>query len=205
MRRLRFLTALVAVLVLAVTSAALAANSPVTKIKGGTTTLALNSAATSALTIAHLTVTPVTPATASGSTLTFPISGRKVNLKTLHGFITHRGGITVSNGTKSGTVRHLTILANGKTAGLYGATRRSVREHCPVAGRRHHPHLVCRTVVRWTVIKLAKITGVTVSGSSATGQAQLTGEAAKLLNRLSGGSTFKAGQVFGTGTVSPTF
>jgi len=205
MRRLRFLTALVAVLALAVTSAALAANSPFTKVKGGTTTLTLNSAATTALTNAHLTVTPVAPATASGSTFTFPISGGRINQKTLHGFITHRGAITVSNGTKSGTVRSLTIVARGKTAGLYGAVRRSVRGRCHLAGHRPHRHVVCRTVVRWTVVKLATITGVKVSGSSATGQAQLTGDAAKLLNRLSGGSTFKAGQVFGTGTVSPTF
>src|SRR5947209_8015396 len=103
MRRLRFLTALVAVLALAATSAALAANSPFTKIKGGTTTLALNSAATTALTAAHLTVTPVAPATATGSTFTFPISGGRINLKTLHGVIKHHGGITVSNGTKSAT------------------------------------------------------------------------------------------------------
>ena len=143
MRRLRFLTALVAVLALAVTSTALA-NSPFTKVKGGTTTLTLNSAAITALTNAHLTVTPLAPASAnaSGSTFSFPISGGRINLKTLHGFIAHRGGITVSNGTKSGTVRHLTILANGKTAGLYGATRRSVREHCHVSGRRHHDRLV---------------------------------------------------------------
>jgi hypothetical protein len=205
MRRLPFLTALVAVLALAVTSAALATNPPFTKVKGGTTTLTLNSAATTALTSAHLTVTPVAPATASGSTFTFPISGGRVNLKNLHGVIINRGGITVSNGTKSATVRHLTVVSGGKTAGVYGAIRRSVRDHCHLAGHKPNRHLVCRTVVRWTPIKLARITGITVSGSSATGQAQLTGAAAKLLNRLSGGSTFKAGQVFGTGTVSPTF
>lgn len=207
MHRIRFVAALAAVLALVVSSAALAASS-FTKVTGGTTTVTLNSAAATALQNAHLTATPVAPATASGSTFTFPIAGGRINPTTLHGYIVHRGAITISNATTSATtsatIRHLTILAGGKTAGLFGAIRRSAHERCHLAGRRHHRHLVCRTVVRWTPIKLAKITGVTLSGSSATGQAQLTGAAARLLDRLSGGSTFQAGQVIGTVTVSPT-
>jgi hypothetical protein len=203
MRRIRFVAALAAVLALTISASALAA-SPFTKITGGTTTLSLSSAATTALQNAHLTATPIAPATANGSTFTTPIAGGRVNLTNLRGYVTLKGGFTVSNGKQTGAVRGLTIISTGKSAALYGVVRSVTKTRCHVVGRRH-PRIQCRTLVRRHVVKLAKITGVTRGSSSVTGQAQLTAASAKLLDGLSGGTTFKAGQAVGTITVTPTF
>jgi hypothetical protein len=202
--RLRYAAALTAALVLAVSGTALAA-SPFTKITGGNTTLTLSSAASSALSSDHITATPIAPATASGSTFTFPISGGRVNLKNLHGVIRHKGGLKLTDGTKSGTVRSLTIEAFGKTADLYGVVRGGKVKRCAVVGHARHRRVICRTVTRDQIVRLAHITGVKLSGSSATGTAALTAASAKLLDQLSGGTTFKAGQVIGTVSVTPTF
>ena len=167
--------------VLAVSGTALAA-SPFTKITGGNTTLTLSSAASSALSNAHITATPIAPATASGSTFTFPIAGGKVNIKNLHGVIRHKGGFKLTDGTKSGAVRSLTVEAYGKTADLYGVVRGGTVKRCRVVGGPHHRRILCRNVTRDSIVRLAHITGVKLSGSSATGTAALTsrvGQAAR--------------------------
>jgi hypothetical protein len=201
--RLRYAAAITAALVLALTGAALAA-SPFTKITGGKTTLTLSSAAVNAASSAHITGAAIAPATVSGATSTFPIAGGQVNLSNLHGVIRLKGGFKLTDGTKSGTVRSLTIEAYGKTADLYGVVRGGTVRRCSVVGHVPHRRVICRNVVRSAVVRLAHITGVKQSGAGATGTAALTAASAKLLDQLSGGKTFKAGQVLGAVTVTPT-
>ncbi len=196
MRRIRYVAALVAAFALTVSAVALAATSTV-KVTGGTTKVTLSSGATSALSAAHLTAAAIAPATMSGSTATFPIAKGHINSKD-RGVIYQKGGFSVSNGTTTRDVRDLTIVANGKTAGLYGVTRTGDRRVCARRARRR----VCFTRSVFSLVKLANITGVTVSGTTATGTAKLTSEAAHLLNKLSSSHTFAAGQVIGSVTVT---
>src|SRR5450759_2228371 len=92
--RLRTVTALAAVICLALAGVALAAFS---KVTGGSTQITASPAAAKVLADNHITVTPVAPATASGTTFTFPIAGGRLNPKTLHGVIRHPGGLKLSN------------------------------------------------------------------------------------------------------------
>ncbi|MGZ6617382.1 MAG: hypothetical protein ACXVFQ_23535, partial [Solirubrobacteraceae bacterium] len=63
----------------------------------------------------------------------------------------------------------------------------------------------CVTVVRWHTAKIAKVTNVKVTGTTASGTVTITDATAKLINKLAGKSVVSAGAVLGTATVSPTF
>jgi hypothetical protein len=179
MPRIRILTALTVVVALAFASVALAA-----KVTGGTTTVTASNAAAQALSANHIAITPLAPATASGNAFTFPIARGRLNAKTLRGFIVHRGGIAVSNGTRTVRLRRPTIVvANHKRASLFAVVR----------GRR-----------RDVVARIARIKDITVSNGSATGTVTITQFTARLLNALAHKPAFKAGDVLGTATTSPT-
>ena len=109
----------IVVLLAVIASLALAATASATRIAGGTTTVTLTDAASQVLTANHLTVTPLAPATASGSTFTFPIAGGRLDAKD-RGYITHRGGFAISNGTATIRIRRLTIISTKRGVSLYG-------------------------------------------------------------------------------------
>jgi hypothetical protein len=68
------------------------------RLRGGTTTLALDPGATSALQSLGVTPGVIAPATAGAAGLAFPITRGTVNAKTLAGFVSHSGGITLTKG-----------------------------------------------------------------------------------------------------------
>ncbi len=116
------------VICLAVTGVALAAFS---KVTGGTTQVTASAAAAKVLSDNHITVSPLTPATQTGATFTFPISGGRLNLKTLHGVIRHKGGLSLSNGTRTVTLRQPTIVSDKRGAWLYALVRDRVASSLP--------------------------------------------------------------------------
>ncbi|MBJ7329785.1 MAG: hypothetical protein JHC95_07810 [Solirubrobacteraceae bacterium] len=65
---------------------------------GGTTGLAFDAAAVSSLRSLGVTLTGVAPATLTGATASFPITGGQANITTLAGSITHSGGLSLTAG-----------------------------------------------------------------------------------------------------------
>ncbi len=199
MPRIRMLIALTAVAALAVPSAAAAA---VSKVTGGTTQVSVSSTVSAALNANHLTVTPLAPATASGSTFTFPIVGGRLNTTNLHGVLRHTGGLAISNGTRTIRLRRLTIVSDKSGVSLYSLVSGPTVRRCHLYGRHHH-RLLCVSRTRFVIRRVAKVTDVKVSGTAATGNLALTPVAAKAINALAGKSIASAGTVLGTATVTP--
>jgi hypothetical protein len=201
MPRIRMVVAVAAALALAGAGVATAA---VTKVTGGTTQITVSSAAQTLLSDNHIAASVIAPATQSGATITFPIAGGRLNAKNLHGAIVHRGGIRFSNGTATVSLRAPTIISKGSGASLYALVRGKTVLHCRRAGVLRHRHVVCTSVVRYRSARLARITKVQVSGSTATGTVAITQVTADAINRLAGKNVAAAGDVLGTVTVTPT-
>ncbi|MEA2159822.1 MAG: hypothetical protein QOD66_2202 [Solirubrobacteraceae bacterium] len=170
------MTALAVVICLALAGVALAAFS---KVTGGSTQITASPAAAKVLADNHITVTPVAPATASGTTFTFPIAGGRLNPQTLHGVIRHRGGLSLSNGTRTVTLRRPTIVSTKRGAWMYA-------------------------MVRFHSERIARLTNVSVAATSATATMKLTAASARLINALAGKHVTAAGAPFATGTITPT-
>ncbi len=198
MSRLKYALALAAVASVAFASVALAA---MTKVTGGTTTVTASDAAATLLANNHITVTPVTPATASGTTFTFPIAGGRINVKNFHGIIRHNGSLILSNGTKSVTLRNLTLSSDSLGSWLWATIRDKSQTVCT---RTHHHIKRCVTLAHVYAARVARVTDGTVSGMKASGTLKLTVLSAALVNRLAGKKVVHAGDVLGTGTVAPT-
>ncbi len=199
MPRIRMIVALAAVAALAIPSAAAAA---VVRVTGGTTQVTASSAVTSALNANHITVKPLGTATASGSTFTFPIVRGRLNTSNLQGVIYHSGGLAISNGTRTLRLSRLTIVSDKSGAFLYSLVAGRTVRSCHAYGRHHHG-LRCVSRTRFTIRRVATVTGVKVSGSTATGNVELTAVAAKAINALAGKSLASAGTVLGTATIAP--
>ncbi len=198
MTRVRRVLALTSVISLVFVAAAAA-----TKVTGGTTTVTASTAAAQLLANNHITVTPIAPATASGSTFTFPITGGRLNTKTLHGVIRHSGGITLSNGTAKAALRRLTIVSDKHGVSVFALVRHHTRRVCGHIRARHR-RFRCRVVVVWGSARVATVTNTSVSNGSATGTVNITAFTARAINRLAGKHVVSAGDVLGTATVTPT-
>lgn len=199
MSRFRFIAVLAAIASLALAATALAASS---KVTGGSTTITASSAATMLLSDNHITVTPIAPATASGSSLTFPISGGRLDTANNHGVIRHKGGVSLSNGSRTATLRRLTILSTKKGVALFALVHAKGEKACRLLRGRHHGER-CRAL-HATIARIANITDVTVSSGTATGTVKITRFTARLVDRLAGKHVASAGDVLGTITVAPT-
>ncbi len=200
MSRIRLVAALAVFAALALAATALASSS---KVTGGSTTITASSAAATVLSDNHITVTPIAPATQSGSTLTFPIRGGRINLATHRGVLRHKGGVSLSNGTQTATLRRLTIVAKRHGVALYAVVRAKGKHSCRLLRGKHH-RKACKAGIHLAVAKIANITDVTVANGTATGTAHITRFTARLVNRLAGKHVVHAGDVLGTIAASPT-
>ncbi len=198
MSRFRLLAALTTVIALALSCAAVA---QATKITGGTATLTLSTAASNVMTANHLTATPIAPATASGSTFTFPIARGRV-YPHLHGFVSTRGGVALSNGTRTVRVRRLTVTATRAGIWVYALVPGLARHRCDFGTLRRR--IRCRLSLRAHVARIAHVTGASVASATATGTVRLTPASARVINVLSGKQVARAGTPIGTGTVTVT-
>ena len=101
------------------TASTRAAGTTYVVLKGGATTLALDSGTAAALTNAGISVAPASEARVRPSGIAFPIQGGLINASTLGGRITHSGGLTFSAGGKDLTIRDFTINTSKKTLSAY--------------------------------------------------------------------------------------
>lgn len=154
------------------------------KIKGGHTSLTVAAGTLAVLTKNGVSVTPIKPASASGATFSFPITGGAVNPKTAAGTITHDGGLTFSAGKAKLGVEDFTI---DTTKGVLTARVSGTKTRVPLL------KLDASQAKIW-----AKHGCLTVSNVKAS----LTAEAAAALNKTFGVSLFTAGLPIGTAKVS---
>ena len=152
------------------------------KLKGDDTALTLNADTAKALTDAGYTVAPVGAAQArADGSIAFPITGGRVNAKTLAGYITHSGGLSLTNGHKTVVVQRFTIRTD-----------------------RGKPFLSARAgKARLRLLNLSDIKRTDAGGKVVvTAKATLAKPAAKALNAAFGTSLFKAGLPIGTAKVT---
>ncbi len=151
-------------------------------LAGGSTALALDPAAASALQSLGVTASLVDPATAAADGFAFPITGGKLNAKTYAGAVTHSGGIRLTKGSTSVELTDFTINVDDA------------------------PDLTAQVGGQTVSILSLDLSGLTVQ---ATGRAitlggvkaALTKGAADALNAVFGTSAFSEGFVLGTATV----
>ncbi len=151
---------------------------------GGATSLALDPGTAQALTSLGITAAPSAPATANpDGSLAFPITGGKVNAKTLAGSITHSGGLTLTKGATAVTVTDFTIATapEPKLTALLGTSRFDLASLDLGAAR--------------TAISGRSVTVGPVA-------AKLTKGAADALNQAFATTAFTEGLVVGAATVS---
>jgi hypothetical protein len=153
---------------------------------GGATSLALDPGAAQALAALGISAAPAAPATANpDGSLAFPITGGKVDAKTLAGSITHGGGLTLSRGATTVTVTDFTVeTAPAPTlTALLGTTRFDL------------------ATLDLSAAKVAT-PGRTVTAGPVT--AKLTKAAADALNQAFGTTAFADGLTIGAATVAGT-
>ena len=152
------------------------------KASGGTT-LKLDKGTAGALTSLGVAVAPISPATAGSKGVTFPITGGKVNSKTLAGNLKHSGGLRFSAGSTIVDLKDFTINIDSKPdlVATVGDARVSI-----------------------LTLDLSKLknnsSGKNIRLSGVKGS--LTKAAADALNAAFGVTAFKKGLVLGTATVN---
>jgi hypothetical protein len=155
----------------------------VTLFKSGTTTLELDAGTAGALTGAGFALAPVAPATASGTTFSFPITKGRVQFRTwgwrLKAFIDHSGGITFTKGAVSVTASEprIKLARHGK-----------VRVVAKIGAER---------------VRLLDLKDVVIAGGKGTANATLAKAAATRLNAAFGVTLFTPGLAMGKVTVAP--
>lgn len=93
-----------------------AAQADTVSLSGGETRLHLNAGTAAALSGAGVAVAPIGPATASGTRVTFPVTGGDINPSNAAGTVDHSGGLRFSAGGTTVNLRNFEV--NTQTAGL---------------------------------------------------------------------------------------
>jgi hypothetical protein len=198
-RSIRLIAALAAIASLALAGIALAKPAKhTTHINGGTTAVTLSAAAANVLKTNGLVVKPISPATLSGKTMTFPIGRGRLNAK-MHGFVLNKGGFSFSNGTKTVRLRKPSFVSNKGGVSIWALAPVHSRTVCGPA-KKH-----CKLVINLRVARIGRVTGVKITGTTATGTVRLTALSAGFINTLAGKKVAAAGNPIGTVTVTPTF
>lgn len=156
-------------------------------LDGGSTTLTVDKGTLGVLVKNKVAVTPIAGASAKGRSFTFPITGGRVDAKTVAGTIEHSGGLQFAAGGKKLRVQDFVI-----------DTRKGV-----LTAR------VSGTKTRVPLLKL-NLAGADIDRSSgkvvvADVRATLTAEAAAALNKTFGVSLFKRGLKIGVAKVTARF
>jgi hypothetical protein len=174
-----------------------------TPITGGTTSLTPSSS----LTGLGITATPVAPATASGASFSFPISGGRLNPLTDRGVVRDTGALTLAG--KGGTVMLRAPIVESRAHKLALYAERDVQRvgTCrPLTlTRRHrlHPRRRCVVVRTYRLIRVGVAAAPADSSGTVAGTLDATPAMARLLSRISA-TTVAAGTPLGTLTIAPT-
>jgi hypothetical protein len=178
--RFRLIAALAAVLVLALSAVAHAA-----RITGGSTTITPSAAAAKLLSDNGITVGALKPATlGSGGAVTFPVHNGHVRLKTMRGFVRHKGGVALTDGSTTFKLRRPAVVLRPHRAFIVAAVRRN-----------HKP---------WHIRRVARLTGLQRTGTTATATVHITRVVARAVNTLAGKHVVNPGAVLGTGSSTVT-
>ena len=173
--------ALCALLLVAAPAAAKPKKGSTLKLSRGATTLTLDKGATDALASLGIAAAPLTPATADGADLAFPITTGRVKAKTLAGSIRHSGGLALSRDATRVELRNFIIdTTDAVLTARVGNARLAILD---------------LELSKAKVAKKGK--RLTVSGVSAT----LTQGAADALNGAFATDAFKEGLLIGTAVV----
>lgn len=178
------ITALVAVALVPAFATAKKSSGKTLKLKAsGGTTLKLDAGTAEALTSLGVSVAPISPAKAGSKGITFPITGGKVNSKTLAGSIKHSGGLRFTKGSTTVDLTRYTINIDKKPdlVATVGDARVSILS------------LDLSKLKNSSRGKNIKLSGV---------KASLTAAAAGALNQAFSTTAFTEGLVLGTATVS---
>jgi hypothetical protein len=151
----------------------------------GATTLKVDSGTAAALTSLGVSVAPVKPAKAGPKGIAFPITGGKVNSKTLAGKIMHSGGLSFTKGSTVVKLTDYTINIDKKPdlVASLGKDRVSILS------------LDLTKLKNSSSGKAIKLSGV---------KASLTAAAASALNGAFATDAFTEGLVLGTASVKAT-
>jgi len=226
------LGAVVAALAIMAVGAA-GAQAKLVKVTGSTTVTPSNGAKTF-LAGAGVSVAPVAPASAANGTYTFPIFTGFGDAKTYNGLLAHKGGLRFTKGDRSQVVRRPVAVRIAKRSvllaqlpGLRGgcqSLRAAIRRFAihrpgytdPLSKAAKRYPKAAKGFIKATkrycsqgrVIVLARLTNPSksVSGNTATLSAELhlSGQAARLINKVAGKKVVKAGALLGTGTSTVT-
>jgi hypothetical protein len=178
---------LVPVLIAALALAATAAHAKpraAPKVVGESTTFTLAPAVMDRIDALGITLGVVAPATQSGpGSVTFPITSVRGPVHRLRGVVRHAGGLTLTRGERTVSLRNVVIVANGRRG--YAAAK---------VGRRH--------------VRVFRLTGPkrTVDGSKVTltVDLRLTRQGASWLNRRLPAAQFERGLLLGSATLTGT-
>jgi hypothetical protein len=84
-------------------------------ISSGSTTLTINQGALKSLKALGVKITPVKPSKIKGSKATFAVTGGEIEATTGKGTVTHSGGLKITWGKKSVTLKSFTVNTRGKS------------------------------------------------------------------------------------------
>lgn len=159
------------------------------KVATGTTTLTLDDATVQALTAAGIAPAPLGSATASGTSVTFPVTGGAADPKTLRGSVNHKGsGVRFAAGARGLNLSNFTYTVTKRGASLSGKVAGGSRA------------AILRLDLSGATIAHGGLTD-TISGVKAS----LAAPAAAALNKAFGVKAFQGGMAIGTVSGSVTF
>jgi hypothetical protein len=167
------------------------------KLDGNQTTLTLSEGVSNALEDKGVTVSLLGKATAGeGGSVVLPITGGRVNPANLRGFVRHAGGVKLSQGDKSISLKRFTIVSKRRGAYLtvHVKGRAGKAKSARKRGRRHGRNIV---LARLTNVTRSEANGVTTVNANL----RLTKRAAKLIRNRFGVAAAKRGVLLGTAKV----
>jgi hypothetical protein len=185
----------------------------------GTTTFTPSNAASQFLSSHGVSVAPTGKASRENGSFVFPIVAGFGNTRTYNGLLAHKGGLKFSKGSRSAIVRNfVAVRVRGRGAVLLaqipglrggcGHLRKGLHAFSLDRARKHPKatrHLV-RAVRQYCgggrVIVLARLTDLhkqtDYNGALLSADLKLSGQAARLLNRLAGQRAVSPGAPLGT-------
>lgn len=173
------------------------------KLDGNQTTITLSEGVSNALKDNGVTVSLLGKATAGqGGAIVLPITGGRVNPQNLRGFVRHAGGVKLTKGERSLSLRRFTIVSKRRGAYLVvhvkgRADKAKGKRKAKAARKRGHRH--GRNIV---LARLANVTRSDANGvTTVTADLRLTKRAAKLIRNRFGVAAAQKGTLLGTAKV----
>jgi len=169
------------------------------KLDGNQTTITLSEGVSNALKDNGVTVSLLGKATAGeGGSVVLPITGGRVNPQNLRGFVRHAGGVKLTKGERSLSLRRFTIVSKRRgaylTVHVKGRAGKAKAKAARKRGRRHGRNIV--------LARLAKVTRSDANGvTTVTADLRLTKRAAKLIRNRFGVAAAQKGTLLGTAKV----